>query len=193
MKSPLINKSRKVAWFKPFLYPHGTIGTYYGAHKISCSDSAAMNVIIGLDKAPRLSIRIVIWILPSDTETSATTLWERLQNLWRASAQGKVLESGVFWWISYPTHMKSMLSGFLGSQVHHRRAERGVSITLPSLRQSNFGKLQFGFVLADFQISPTLKLYFWALFRPALHKMSQIKWCHVKINNPEKNISLLLW
>ena len=80
--------------------------------------------------------------------------------------------------------MKSMLSGFLGSQVHHRRAERGVSITLPSLRQSNFGKLQFGFVLADFQISPTLKLYFWALFRPALHKMSQIKWCHVKINNP---------
>ena len=89
--------------------------------------------------------------------------------------------------------MKSMLSGFLGSQVHHRRAERGVSITLPSLRQSNFGKLQFGFVLADFQISPTLKLYFWALFRPALHKMSQIKWCHVKINNPEKNISLLLW
>ena len=26
-----------------------------------------------LDKAPRLSIRIVIWILPSDTETSAAT------------------------------------------------------------------------------------------------------------------------
>ena len=89
--------------------------------------------------------------------------------------------------------MKSMLSGFLGSQVHHRRAERGVSITLPSLRQSNFGKLQFGFVLADFQISPTLKLYFWALFRPALHKMSQIKWCNVKINNPEKNISPENW
>ena len=64
-----------------------------------------------------------------------------------------MLEIGVFWWISYPTHMKSMLSGFLESQVHHRRAERGVSITLPSLRQSNFGKLQFGFVLADFQIS----------------------------------------
>ena len=34
-----------------------------------------------LDKAPRLSIRIVIWILPSDTETSATTPCERLQNL----------------------------------------------------------------------------------------------------------------
>ena len=134
-----------------------------------------------------------IFIELTNTETAAVTLWERLQNLWRVSAQGKVLESGVFWWISYPTHMKSMLSGFLGSQVHHRRAERGVSITLPSLRQSNFGKLQFGFVLADFQISPTLKLYFWALFRPALHKMSQIKWCHVKINNPEKNISLLLW
>ena len=113
-----------------------------------------------------------------------------------------MLEIGVFWWISYPTHMKSMLSGFLGSKVHHRRAERGASITLPSLRQSNFGKLQFGFVLADFQISPTLKLYFWSLFRPALHKMSQIKWksyvfsfnwCLVEINNHEKNISLLLW
>ena len=140
-----------------------------------------------------VSVFADIFIELTNTETAATTLWERLQNLWRASAQGKVLESGVFWWISYPTHMKSMLSGFLGSQVHHRRAERGVSITLPSLRQSNFGKLQFGFVLADFQISPTLKLYFWALFRPALHKMSQIKWCHVKINNPEKNISLLLW
>ena len=50
MKSPLIDKSRKVAWFKPFLYPHGT---YYGAHKISCSDSAAMNVIIWLDKASK--------------------------------------------------------------------------------------------------------------------------------------------
>ena len=122
-----------------------------------------------------VSVFADIFIELTNTETAATTLWERLQNLWRASAQGKVLESGVFWWISYPTHMKSMLSGFLGSQVHHRRAERGVSITLPSLRQSNFGKLQFGFVLADFQISPTLKLYFWSLFRPALHKMSQIK------------------
>ena len=32
-----------------------------------------------LDKAPRLSISIVIWILPSDTETSAATLWEGVQ------------------------------------------------------------------------------------------------------------------
>ena len=51
-------------------------------------------------------------------------------------------------------HMKSMLSEILGSKVHHRRAERGVSITLPSLRQSNFGKLQFGFVLAFLSFFP---------------------------------------
>ena len=32
-----------------------------------------------LDKAPRLGINIVICILSSDTETSATTLWEGVQ------------------------------------------------------------------------------------------------------------------
>ena len=50
--------------------------------------------------------------------------------------------------------MKLMLSGFLGSQVHHRRAKRDVSITLPSPRQSNFGKLQFGFLLAFLSFFP---------------------------------------
>ena len=32
-----------------------------------------------LDKAPRLCISIVIWILSSDTETSAQPLWEGVQ------------------------------------------------------------------------------------------------------------------
>ena len=151
--------------------------------------------------------------MPSQYLLIFSLSWQILRRLPQPSESGcrifeepqlkeKCLKVAFFWRISYPTYIKLMLSGFLGSQVHHRRAERGVSITLPSLRQSNFGKLQFGFVLADFQISPTLKLYFWALFRPALHKMSQIKcksyvfsfnWCHVKINNHEKNISLLLW
>ena len=44
-------------------------------------ETALHMVLQMLDKAPRLSIRIVIWILPSDTETSATTPCERLQNL----------------------------------------------------------------------------------------------------------------
>ena len=34
-----------------------------------------------LDKAPRLSIRIVIWILPSDTETSAATPCEVMRKM----------------------------------------------------------------------------------------------------------------
>ena len=67
----------------------------------------------------------------SNSETVAATLWERVQNLWWAWAQKYVLERAVFWRISPPTHMKSILRGLLGSQVHHRGAGRSFSITLP--------------------------------------------------------------
>ena len=44
-----------------------------------------------------VSVFADIFIELANTETAATTLWERVQNLWRASAQRKVLERCGFW------------------------------------------------------------------------------------------------
>ena len=80
------------------------------------------------------SVTVSLFVSSSDfsnSETVAATLWERVQNLWWAWAQKYVLERAVFWRISPPTHMKSILRGLLGSQVHHRGAGRSFSITLP--------------------------------------------------------------
>ena len=47
----------------PITDPHGPIQSFT---LLSC---LLIFLFVGLDKAPRLSIRIVIWILPSDTDT----------------------------------------------------------------------------------------------------------------------------
>ena len=49
-----------------------------------------------LDKAPRLSIRIVIWTLPSDTETNFKTPWERVQHFWQSKNQWWTGRTGCF-------------------------------------------------------------------------------------------------
>ena len=44
-----------------------------------------------LDKAPRLSINIVIWILSSDTETSATTPHTAPESVKRVKSMEQIL------------------------------------------------------------------------------------------------------
>ena len=63
--------------------------------------------VIGLpvvDKPARLIIRLLFGF-GSDSETSAVTPWERVRNLWWASAQWKLVATHVFWWISPPTYV----------------------------------------------------------------------------------------
>ena len=97
---------------------------------------------VGVDS---ISVSVFVWFLLSltNTETAAVTPCERVRNLWWASAQWKVLESGGFWWLSCPTHMKSLLSGLLGSHLHHRGVGRGFSVTFSYTSCPNFGKSVF--------------------------------------------------
>ena len=82
-----------------------------------------------------------VWLNLTNTETAATTPLNLLQNLWSASAQWKVLESGGFGWISSATYINSLLRGFLRSQVRHGGDGRDFFITWPSLTIMNSGEV----------------------------------------------------
>ena len=95
-----------------------------------------------LDKPARLIVRLLFGFV-SDSETSVATPWERLQNLWRASAQWKLVATHVFWWISPPTYVKWVLDVFLMHPLHFSVAEKDFSSSF-TLLYSPFNCLKFG-------------------------------------------------
>ena len=66
------------------------------------------SIISSLDKPARLIIRLSFGFV-SDSETSATTPWERLQNLWWAIAQRKLAATQVSRLIIPPTYVEIQL------------------------------------------------------------------------------------
>ena len=93
-----------------------------------------------------------------------------MQNLLRASAQWLVLESAVFWLISSPMYVKSLIGAFLCSFVHHSKSGKGFSLSFSQFYHSWLpqiwgtvvfvGYLTVGFVLGSTTyISPGRIIY----------------------------------
>ena len=63
----------------------------------------------------------------TNSETAAVILWDRVQNLWWASAQWKLVATHVLWWRSPPTHVNLLLDTFLMHSLHFSVAGKDFS------------------------------------------------------------------
>ena len=62
-------------------------------------------------------------LILTNTETAVATPWGRMRNLWRASAQWKLVATHVFWWITPPTYVYLLLKVFYMYPLHFSAAE----------------------------------------------------------------------